>query len=217
MEERLREREKPQKLRVVFPDGETLCYTSSKETFVQTLRRIGIDRLSTVDIMADGAPMITKTIIPKHQKYMESLGDGWYVNIGGSTHTKYMRLKSISEKLNLGLIIDKSDDFKGEKVSRGSKGVSFLQVSFPDGTVIGESNTTETFFETIIKIGIERVEKLNLIYNKKNLITSSQQYNSQVQIAKDKWLVIPASTKDKVKMLNVMNVVLHLGIKIEYI
>ena len=217
MEERLREREKPQKLRVIFPDGETLCYTSSKETFVQTLRRIGIDRLSTVDIMADGAPMITKTIIPKHQKYMESLGDGWYVNIGGSTHTKYMRLKSISEKLNLGLIIDKSDDFKGEKVSRGSKGVSFLQVSFPDGTVIGESNTTETFFETIIKIGIERVEKLNLIYNKKNLITSSQQYNSQVQIAKDKWLVIPASTKDKVKMLNVMNVVLHLGIKIEYI
>ena len=217
MEERLREREKPQKLRVIFPDGETLCFTSSKETFIQTLRRISIDRLSTVDIMADGAPMITKTIIPKHQKYMESLGDGWYVNIGGSTHTKYMRLKSISEKLNLGLIIDKSDDFKGEKVSRGSKGVSFLQVSFPDGTVIGESNTTETFFETIIKIGIERVEKLNLIYNKKNLITSSQQYNSQVQIAKDKWLVIPASTKDKVKMLNVMNVVLHLGIKIEYI
>ena len=217
MEERLREREKPQKLRVIFPDGETLCYTSSKETFVQTLRRIGIDRLSTVDIMADGAPMITKTIIPKHQKYMESLGDGWYVNIGGSTHTKYMRLKSISEKLNLGLIIDKSDDFKGEKVSRGSKGISFLQVSFPDGTVIGESNTTETFFETVIKIGIERVERLNLTHNKKNLITSSQQYNSQVQIAKDKWLGIPASTKDKVKMLNVMNVVLHLGIKIEYI
>lgn len=217
MEERLREREKPQKLRVIFPDGETLCFTSSKETFVQTLRRISIDRLSTVDIMADGAPMITKTIIPKHQKYMESLGDGWYVNIGGSTHTKYMRLKSISEKLNLGLIIDKSDDFKGEKVSRGSKGVSFLQVSFPDGTVIGESNTTETFFETIIKIGIERVEKLNLIYNKKNLITSSQQYSSQIQIAKDKWLLVPGSTKDKVKMLNVMNVVLHLGIKIEYI
>lgn len=217
MEERLREREKPQKLRVIFPDGETLCFTSSKETFVQTLRRISIDRLSTVDIMADGAPMITKTIIPKHQKYMESLGDGWYVNIGGSTHTKYMRLKSISEKLNLGLIIDKSDDFKGEKVSRGSKGVSFLQVSFPDGTVIGESNTTETFFETIIKIGIKRVEKLNLIYNKKNLITSSQQYSSQIQIAKDKWLLVPGSTKDKVKMLNVMNVVLHLGIKIEYI
>ena len=217
MEERLREREKPQKLRVIFPDGETLCFTSSKETFVQTLRRIGIDRLSAVDIMADGAPMITQTIIPKHQKYMEPLGDGWYVNIGGSTHTKYMRLKSISEKLNLGLIIDKSDDFKGEKVSRGSKGVSFLQVSFPDGTVIGESNTTETFFETVIKIGIERVEKLNLTYNQKNFITSSQQYNSQVQIAKDKWLVIPASTKDKVKMLNVMNVVLHLGIKIEYI
>ena len=217
MEERFREREKPQKLRVVFPDGDTLCYTSSKETFVQTLRRIGIDRLSTVDIMADGAPMITKTIIPNHQRHMESLGDGWYVNIGGSTHTKYMRLKSISEKLNLGLIIDKSDDFKGEKVSRGSKGVSFLQVSFPDGTVIGESNTTETFFETVIKIGIERVERLNLTHNKKNLITSSQQYNSQVQIAKDKWLVIPASTKDKVKMLNVMNVVLHLGIKIEYI
>ena len=217
MEEIFREREKPKKLRVIFPDGETLCFTSSKETFVQTLRKIGIDRLSTVDIMADGEPMITQAINPKHQKQMESLCDGWYVNVGGSTHTKYMRLKSISERLNFGLIIDKSDDFKGEKVSRGSKGVSFLQVTFPDGTVIGESNTTETFFETIIKIGIERVEKLNLTYNQKNLITSSQKYSSQVQIAKDKWLVIPGSTKDKVKMLNVINVVLHLGINIEFI
>lgn len=217
MEERLREREKPQKLRVVFPDGETLCFTSSKETFIQTLRKIGIDRLSTVDIMADGAPMITQTINPKHQKQMETLCDGWYVNIGGSTHTKYMRLKSISEKLNLGLIIDKSDDFVGEKVSRGSKGVSFLQVTFPDGTVIGESNMTETFFETVIKIGIDRVEKLNLAHNQKTLITTSQKYSSQVQIAKDKWLVIPGSTKDKVKMLNVMNVMLHLGMNIEFI
>lgn len=217
MEERLREREKPQKLRVVFPDGETLCFTSSKETFIQTLRKIGIDRLSTVDIMADGEPMITQTINPKHQKQMETLCDGWYVNIGGSTHTKYMRLKSISEKLNLGLIIDKSDDFVGEKVSRGSKGVSFLQVTFPDGTVIGESNMTETFFETVIKIGIDRVEKLNLAHNQKTLITTSQKYSSQVQIAKDKWLVIPGSTKDKVKMLNVMNVMLHLGMNIEFI
>ena len=217
MEEIFREREKPKKLRVIFPDGETLCFTSSKETFVQTLRKIGIDRLSTVDIMADGEPMITQTINPKHQKQMESLGDGWYVNVGGSTHTKYMRLKSISERLNLGLIIDKSDDFKGEKVSRGSKGVSFLQVTFPDGTVIGESNTTDTFYETVCTIGIERVEKLNLTYNKKALVTSSQKYSSQIQIAKDKWLVIPASTKDKVKMLNVMNIMLHLGMKIEYI
>ena len=217
MEEILREREKPQKLRVIFPDGETLCFTSSKETFIQTLRKIGIDRLSTVDIMADGEPMITQTINPKHQKQMETLCDGWYVNIGGSTHTKYMRLKSISEKLNLGLIIDKSDDFVGEKVSRGSKGVSFLQVTFPDGTVIGESNMTETFFETVIKIGIDRVEKLNLAHNQKTLITTSQKYSSQVQIAKDKWLVIPGSTKDKVKMLNVMNVMLHLGMNIEYI
>lgn len=217
MEETLREREKPKKLRVIFPDGETLCFTSSKETFVQTLRKIGIDRLSKVEIMADGEPMITQTINPKHQKQMETLCDGWYVNIGGSTHTKYMRLKSISEKLDLGLIIDKSDDFKGEKVSRGSKGVSFLQVTFPDGTVIGESNMTETFFETVIKIGIDRVEKLNLAHNKKNLITTTQQYSSQIQIAQNRWLLVPGGTKDKVKMLNVMNVMLHLGMNIEYI
>ena len=217
MEERLREREKPQKLRVIFPDGDTLCFTSSKETFVQALRKIGIDRLSKVEIMADGEPMITQTINPKHQKQMETLCDGWYVNIGGSTHTKYMRLKSIYEKLNLGLIIDKSDDFVGEKVSRGSKGVSFLQVTFPDGTVIGESNMTETFFETVIKIGIDRVEKLNLAHNKKNLITTTQQYSSQIQIAQNRWLLVPGGTKDKVKMLNVMNVMLHLGMNIEYI
>lgn len=216
MEEKLREREKPKKLRVSFPDGETFCYTSSKETYVKTLRKIGIELLNNIDLLANGEPLLTHRTAHKHKQNFVELEGGWYVYTGGNTHEKYIRLRIISDQLKLNLTIDKSDEFIGEKVQRGGKGMSFLQVHFPDGTCIGESNTTETFFESIIKIGIERVEKLNLKFNNKELISLTRKYNSQIQIDTDKWLVVPGATKDKVKMLKVINVMLHLGMNIEY-
>lgn len=212
----IKERSASKKLRVKFPDGTIICYTSSKQTFLETLRKIGGEKLGKVTLESGHLPLFTKTIYPLYERYMEPVGDGWYIKNGpgSDSNIKYAQLMSINKQLNLGLEIDLSNNFKGNSVPRGSKGICVLQVEFPDGTIIGEKNAAETFIQCIWNIGIENVRKLNLKYGGKDLIAFSKLYNNQVQIDTNKWLVVPSLLKDKVKLLNVIGAMLHINFKI---
>lgn len=214
MDESKRERSKPQKLRVTFPDGTVYCYSSVKETFLATLRRIGGDKLSKVKLEVCHLPMFSTSVYDLYKDFMEPISDGWYVNTQGSTYNRYSQLVSINNQLNLGLTIDLSSDIKGEKISRGPKAVAVLEVTFPDHTTIGEENTAETFMQCIWHLGIDKVKKLNLKHGGKDLITSSNLYKGQVQIDENRWLIIPAALKDKVKILRVIGLMLHVKMDI---
>lgn len=214
MDEPKRGRAKPQKLRVTFPDGTIYCYSSVKETFLATLRKIGADKLSRVKLEVCHLPMFSQTVYELYKDFMEPIGDGWYVNTQGSTYNRYSQLVSINNQLGLDLTIDLSPDIKGEKISRGSRGLSVLEVIFPDHTTIGEENTAETFMQCIWHIGIDRVKKLNLKQGGRDLITSSNLYKGQVQIDENRWLIIPAALKDKVKILRVISAMLHIKMDI---
>ena len=209
-----RGRAKPQKLRVTFPDGTIYCYSSVKETFLETLRKIGASKLSKVKLEVCHLPMFTKTQYELYKDFMEPVGDGLYVNIQGNTYNRYSQLVSINNQLNLGLQIDLSSDIKGERIARGSKGMAVLEVTFPDHTVIGEESTSETFMQCIWHLGIDNVRKLNLKQGGKDLITAAKLYKGQVQIDENRWLVIPGSLKDKVKILRVIGLMLHIKMDI---
>lgn len=152
MDEPLRGRTKPKKLRVTFPDGTIYCYSSVKETFLMTLRKIGADKLSRVKLEVCHLPMFSQEAYKFYENYMEPIGDGWFVNTQGDTSNHYAQLMIINNQLNLGLQIDMSSDIKGERVSRGSKGMAVLEVTFPDNTVIGEENTGETLICNVFGI-----------------------------------------------------------------
>lgn len=174
------------KIRVRFPDGTVYCYSSVKETFLETLKKIDPKKLYEVKLEVCHLPMFTRlvkgTAYELYKDFMEPIGNGWYVNIQGDTYNKYVQLKNISEQLGLGLEIDLSEDFKGEKVARGSKGMAVLEVTFPDHTVIGEDNTNETFTQCIWHLGIDNVRKLNLKHGGKDLITSSKLYRGKYKL-----------------------------------
>lgn len=210
----LKERAKPKKLRVTFRDGTVFCYSSVKETFLATLRKIGSEKLRHVKLEVCHLPMFSQTVYDLYKDFMEPIGDGWYVNLQGVTSNKYAQLKSINEQLSLGLEIDLSEDFKGEKISRGPKGMIVLEVVFPDGTVIGEDSTSDTFVQCIWHLGIENVRKLHLKHGNKDLITSTKMYNGQVQVGVDRWLVVPGALNDKVKILRVISTMLHVELEI---
>lgn len=106
MDEPRKGRAKSKKLRVRFPDGVEYCYSSSKETFIKTLRKIGGAKLSRVKLEVCHLPMFSKEVYERYQDFMEPIGDGWYVNTQGDSYTKFMQLKVINEQLNLGLMID---------------------------------------------------------------------------------------------------------------
>lgn len=209
-------RAKPKKIRVRFPDGTEYCYSIVKETFVATLRKIGYQKLSEVKLEVCHLPMFSQIPYELYKDFMEPVGGGWYVNTQGDTYNKYVQLKKINKQLNLGLEIDLSADFKGEKVSRGSKSIAVLEVTFPDHTVIGEENTAETFMQCIWHLGIDNIRRLNLKHGGKDLITSSKMYNGQVQVDEYRWLVVPAALKDKVKLLRVISAMLHIKLEITF-
>lgn len=215
METAFQERAKSKKLRVVFPDGGIICYSSSKTTFVESLRLIGAEKLRSVDIEVCHLPIFSQTIYPDYKDFMEPIGDGWYVNTQGTTYNKYAYLKIISDQLGLGLQVEMSEDFKGERIHRGPKSLCVLEVTFPDKTVIGEDNTSETFMQCIWKLGIDRVKKLNLKQGGKDLITNTKQYNGQVQVDVNRWLIVPGALNDKVKLLRVISAMLHIKLEIE--
>lgn len=216
MDEPRKGRAKSKKLRVRFPDGVEYCYSSSKETFIKTLRKIGGAKLSRVKLEVCHLPMFSKEVYERYQDFMEPIGDGWYVNTQGDSYTKFMQLKVINEQLNLGLMIDLSEDFVGKRVARGAKGMCVFEVTFPDHTVIGEENTGETFMQCIWHLGIDDVRRLHLQHSGKELITSYKMYKEQVQVDVDRWLVVPPSLKDKVKILRVISVMLHIKMDITY-
>lgn len=214
MDESLKGRAKSKKLRVRFPDGVEYCYSSSKETFLETLRKIGGAKLSRVKLEVCHLPMFSQEVYELYKDFMEPIGDGWYVNTQSDTYTKFLQLKVINEQLHLRLEIDMSEDFKGKRIHRGPKGMCVLEVTFPDHTVIGEENTAETFMQCIWHLGIDKVRKLHLQHGSKELVTNSKMYNAQVQVDVDRWLLVPAALKDKVKILRVISAMLHIKLNI---
>lgn len=214
MDESLKGRAMSKKLRVRFPDGVEYCYSSSKETFLETLRKIGGVKLSRLKLEVCHLPMFSLEVYELYKDFMEPIGDGWYVNTQGDTCTKFLQLKVINGQLDLGLEIDMSEDFKGERVRRGSKGMCVLEVAFPDHTVIGEENTGDTFMQCIWHLGIDDVRKLHLQQGGKELITTSKMYNGQVQVDVDRWLLVPTALRDKVKILRVISAMLHIKLDI---
>ena len=216
-DKRMRQRAVPKKLRVCFPDGTIFCYTSVKETYVQTLMKIGTGILQQTDLEIGHLPIFSKEVYPKYKKWMEPIGDGWYVNTQSDTDQKYRQLYTISQQFGLDLTIDMSADLKGERVSRGSRNIAVLEVTFNDGTVIAEENTTETFMQCIWKIGIGEIQRKNITYGGNTLITDIQKYKGQVQVDADKWLIVPGPIKDKVKVLKVIGVMLNVKMDIFFL
>ena len=214
---KMRRRSVPQKLRVSFPDGTIFCYTSVKETFVQSLIKIGTNNLQKIDLEIGHLPIFSKDIYPKYKKWMEPIGDGWYVNTQSDTDQKYRQLYTISQQLGINLTIDMSADLKGEKVSRGTRNLTVLEVTFEDNTVIAEENTTDTFIQCIWKIGIKEIQRKNIMHGGNPLITNSQKFKGQVQIDADKWLIVPGLIKDKVKLLKVIGAMLNIKMDIFFL
>lgn len=95
-----------------------------------------------------------------------------------------------------------------------------LRVTMPDGTVIAEPTAKDTFIETIVAIGIERVRPLGFKLCKIPIIsnTRDKKYGSAQSDVGNGWLILHhSSTKNKKAMLDKIAKALNLNIKVEII
>ena len=95
-------------LRVTFADGTVIWHRQAIDTFIDTLRKIGLERIAKLDIKHGGGfNLVSKTkrpTVPGHIWHHEC--DGWYIYSNICNRTKVDDLQRISDLYNLGLKIE---------------------------------------------------------------------------------------------------------------
>lgn len=219
-EEQHRIRAKKKLIRVIFPNGKVICYNNTTATMIDVLVEIGSDKFPAINLELCHLPLLSKDIYPQYKEWMKPVCDGWYLNTQSNSDSKYMQLRSINEQLALGLSIELGADFKAENTpnkEKKSRTKDKLLVKFPDGEFVGNNSALDTFLEVIWKLGINEIMWKNLTWGGNSLITTSKVINSQVQVGENRWVIVPGTTKDKMKLLRVIGAMLHISLEITII
>lgn len=94
-------------LRVTFSDGTVIWHKAAINTFVDSLRKIGLDRIPKVGIVHGGYNLVSKDKRPTVPgRVWQHEVDGWYVYSNISNDTKADDLKRISDFYNLGMKVE---------------------------------------------------------------------------------------------------------------
>lgn len=217
MEEVKRDRAMRKLLRVTFPNGKVLCYKSTTDTMIATMQELGDDVIANIKLQSCHLPLLSKEIYPRYKEWMKPVCNGWYLNTQSNSDTKFLQLNAINEQLSLGLKIELGEDFiaqdnpNKEKRTR-TKGE--ILVKLPDGQCFANNSITNTFLELIREIGIDKIKQKELTWCGKPLITTSKMFNGQVRIDNERWIIVPNTTKDKVKLLRVIGAMLRINMEI---
>lgn len=217
MEEVKRDRAMRKLLRVTFPNGKVLCYKSTTDTMIATMQELGDDVIANIKLQSCHLPLLSKEIYPKYKEWMKPVCNGWYLNTQSNSDTKFLQLNAINEQLSLGLKIELREDFVAQdnpNKEKRTRTKGEILVKLPDGQCFANNSITNTFLEVIREIGIDKIKQKELTWCGKPLITTSKMFNGQVQIDNERWIIVPNTTKDKVKLLRVIGAMLRINMEI---
>ena len=207
-------------LRVTFPDGTVLCYKNVTMTFVEALRKIGVDKLQNVHLDIYKRPIITREIYEGFEADIKPLDNGWYVFACGDSTEKYLRLTTIINQLQLeGITVEIGTDFETSNIkgfSKARKKVGGLLIQFADGEFVGGESPKDSYIQALTKIGLDIICYKGFEDRGEELVTRYNKYTGQVQSG-GKWITVPGQTKDKIRALERISQKLNLGLKITII
>ena len=217
MEEVKRDRARRKLLRVTFPNGKVLCYKSTTDTMIATMQELGDGVIANIKLLSCHLPLLSKEIYPRYKEWMKPVCNGWYLNTQSNSDTKFLQLNAINEQLSLGLKIELGEDFVAQdnpNKEKRTRTKGEILVKLPDGQCFANNSITNTFLEVIRGIGIDKIKQKELTWCGKPLITTSKMFNGQVRIDNERWIIVPNTTKDKVKLLRVIGAMLRINMEI---
>lgn len=222
VEDDFRIRKKRTRLKVSFENGDVICDASATATMIQTIERIGVERVASLGMTSCHIPLVSTAVNPQYAEWTKEIQSGWYLMAQGNTDQKYLQLSSIVKQLGLNVKIELGDfetiQFTSNKNGGASKKKKTrLKVTFPNGSIICEANQLHTFKEVVEMIGTQKIKQTNLNIGGKPIITSSQRFHSQVQLKSGEWLTVPGHTKDRYKILRVISSMTHIPFDIKII
>ena len=215
-----RSRAQKRLLKVSFGDGTVFCYKSATMTYIEALRKIGVDNLLKVGLEIGHLPLISKEIYPKYKDYMKPLDDGWYVNIQSDSSQKYIQLTSIKNTLGLEMTVEIGSDLETSSTRgfvKSRQRTDCLLIKFPDGTFVGGDSPKESYIEAIKKLGPEMLYRKEFEVMGKEIVTRFKKYTNQIQIDGGFWITVPGTTKDKIKVFEVIKSRLRIEIETQII
>ncbi len=95
-------------MRVTFPDGTVIWHRAAIDTFIDALRKIGLERIPKVGILhGNGFNLVSRDKRPPVPgRIWQHECDGWYIYSNISNSTKKEDLQRISDYYHLGLKIE---------------------------------------------------------------------------------------------------------------
>ena len=94
-------------MKVTFPDGTVIWHRAAIDTFIDTLRKIGLERIPALGIEHGGYNLVSKEKRPTVPgRIWQHECDGWYIYSNISNGQKAEDLKRISDYYHLGLRIE---------------------------------------------------------------------------------------------------------------
>lgn len=219
-----RKRAKNKLIRVEFPEGPVFCDKSAAKTFEQVIVEVGVLDVADLGIERYGIPLVSKTKSANktYASFQVPIQWGYYL-LTCSSEAMYMYLRHISDEYDLGLKIECSDSLvpitnENARKPRTKKTQTSLLVTLPDGNHIAEMNARDTFYQTMLYIGIDKVRKSHVeIYG--HPIISRLQHNpgQQKELGTGEYLSIPRTTKDMYKYIKVIASICYVKLEVSLI
>lgn len=93
-------------LRVTMPDGSVIKRKSAKDTFIEVIKKIGVDKVRPVGLKFCKIPIISNTRDAKYGTAQHDVGGGWLILTHSSTGDKKKQLDRIAKALGLNLKVE---------------------------------------------------------------------------------------------------------------
>lgn len=218
---KIQERSARRRLKVTFPDGTVINEKNATLTMIATIERLGIERVAELKMECCHVPLVSKEVVPKYKDWTKPMKDGWYLLSQSDTDQKHLQLLSIKNQLGEEFKVETVEGYLGKLDGEGgTKGKSqhkskrTLIVKLDNGTVLRGINHADIFVEVIKYIGIDKVASSNVKISQKPIITSTRQFNNQVELSHARWLTIPNMVKDKYRAIVILASVARLRFEV---
>ena len=206
------------KLKVTFPSGNSYCYKYPVDTMVAVLNEIGVDRFPDITLESGGRRIITQEVHPDDDKYKKQIcDDWWYINKLSNIDYKVYQITEISRCLSLDLTIESGEGLEVTNKAEGkwtkSKKQKLIVIFKEDGTCIDYESYRDVYLACIYKIGANKIARRSFDWKGHPLVTTTNITGKRVQIDTSKWIIMPNTTGDAVKLLTL--IALYLDIQLE--
>lgn len=214
-------------LRVTYPNGIIIQERVVARTLVEVIRNSDPEQITALNIYLAGVNLVTKELSEKYEKCQMPIQDGYYVMTLSDTPRKYQIIKTISDALNLNLIvefisIDDSDQPQAPSIPYPIplQLKAKIRVTFPDGRIIQEGRVSQTLVDVVKYVGAENVRSLDIPINKDNLITNKvapAYENSVKSVGSGLFVHTNSSTQTKFAQIQQISDDLNLGLTVELV